>query len=364
MQRLRMGLCGAGLVGQAEHAFFLWEDRERFEFVALADASSKVRTALGERYAIPHLYAGMKEMLSCNLDGVVICVPDAFHPDLAVMAFETGLHVMCEKPLALTLAGCDRMIAARDKSGRIGQLAYMKRYDPAFRAALEHLPPLDRIRLIAVEVNDPDQGPFVGHLPMVLPDDLPGELREQLAAATRAQLEEAAGMDAGDEAHRALGNGFLSSLVHDVGVVHGMLLHLGAALPAQADMGCRFDSGRGVQLGFSLPGGGRVSMTHLNLPGIPDYRERITVYGDDRIVELVFPAPYLRNMPTELTIRRAGKDGALETLAIRTGYKEAFSEELRAFHAAITMGTPVATTFEQGRRDTELLISAFRRTLA
>ena len=364
MQRLRMGLCGAGLVGQAEHAFFLWEDRERFEFAALADASLKVRTALGARYGIPHLFVSMKEMLGCDLDGVVICVPDAFHPDLAVAAFEAGKHVMCEKPLALTLAGCDRMIAARDKSGRVGQLAYMKRYDPAFRTALEHLPPLDRIRLISVEVNDPDQDPFVGHLPMVLPDDLPGDLRQQLSAATRAQLDETAGADESDEARRALANGFLSAIVHDVAVVHGMLLHLGGTLPAEADFGRHFDGGRGVQLGFGLPGGGRVSMTHLNLPGIPDYRERITVYGDDRIVELVFPAPYLRNMPTELTVRRGGKDGALETKAIRAGYKEAFSEELRAFHAAVTTGAPVTTTFEQGRRDVELLLSAFRRSQA
>lgn len=364
MRRLRVGLCGAGLVGQAEHAFFLWEDRERFEFVALADASEKVRTALGARYCIPDLCADIDELLRCDLDAVVIGVPDAFHPDLTVAAFEAGLHVMCEKPLSLTLAGCDRMIAARDKAGRVGQVAYMKRYDAAFQAALQHLPPLDRIRLISVEVNDPDHEPFVGHLPMIWPDDLPQHLREQLSLATRVQLGESAGENIGDEARRALGNGFLSAIIHDVAVVHGMLLHLGSELPAEADFGARFDEGRGIQLGFPLPGGGRVSMIHLNLPGVPDYRERITIYGDDRIVQLVFPSPYLRSMPTELTIHRSPGGHALETIAIRSSYQEAFCEELRAFHAVITTGTPVTSTFEQGRRDIELLISAFRRTLA
>ncbi len=52
MQQLRVGLIGAGLVGQAEHAFYLWEERERFAFVALADASPSVRTAVGARYGI------------------------------------------------------------------------------------------------------------------------------------------------------------------------------------------------------------------------------------------------------------------------------------------------------------------------
>ena len=55
-----------------------------------------------------------------------------------------------------------------------------------------------------------------------------------------------------------------------------------------------------MQLGFGLPGGGRVSMTHLNLPGVPDYTERVTVYCTDRIIELTFPSPYLRHMPTRL----------------------------------------------------------------
>ena len=49
MKRLRVGLVGAGLVGQAEHAFYLWEERDRFEFVGLADASAAVRQALGAR---------------------------------------------------------------------------------------------------------------------------------------------------------------------------------------------------------------------------------------------------------------------------------------------------------------------------
>jgi len=43
MQKLRVGLVGAGLVAQAEHAFYLWEDSERFSFAGLADASPSVR---------------------------------------------------------------------------------------------------------------------------------------------------------------------------------------------------------------------------------------------------------------------------------------------------------------------------------
>jgi predicted dehydrogenase len=365
MQRLRAGLLGAGLVGQAEHAFYLWEERERFAFVALADASAVVRAAVGARYGVTGLYPDIAGLLTAGLDTVVIAAPDAFHPALAIAALDAGLHVMCEKPLALTAAGCDRIAAARDRAGRVVQVAYMKRYDPAYRRALELLPArIEDVKLISVEVNDPDQDPFVAHLPMVLPNDLPAALREQAREETAAQLREAAGRPLDEAGARALGGGFLSSLVHDVAVVHGIFAHFGAELPRQAERGALYDGGRGVELAFAMPGGGRVSMAHLNLPGVPDYTERVTIYCSDRIVELTFPSPYLRHLPTRLTLRRRGDGQALETTEFRASYEEAFREELRAFHAAATGERPVETPVEQARGDVELLISAFRKAIA
>ena len=87
MKRLRVGLVGAGLVGQAEHAFYLWEERDRFEFVGLADAPAAVRNALGARYGIQELHADLPSLLKATkLDALVIAAPDPFHPDLAVTA--------------------------------------------------------------------------------------------------------------------------------------------------------------------------------------------------------------------------------------------------------------------------------------
>ena len=115
--RMRVGLVGAGLVGQAVHAHFLWEERERFEFVAVADPSAAVRAAVGDRYGIPERHAGLDDLLGLGLDAIVVAVPDAFHADIACGGLEAGLHVLCEKPLALSLEECDRIAAARDTSG-------------------------------------------------------------------------------------------------------------------------------------------------------------------------------------------------------------------------------------------------------
>jgi len=365
VKRLRVGLVGAGLVGQAEHAFYLWEERERFEFVGLADASASVREALRARYGLQEVHPDINGLLACGLDAIVIAAPDALHPDLAIAALDAGLHVLCEKPLALTLSGCDRIAAARVKSGCVLQVAYMKRHDPAYKRALELLPAkLADVKLISVEVNDPDFEPFVAHLPMTWPNDIPAALRSEARAATTAQLRESTRADLTEIGARALGGGYLSSLVHDVAVVHGMLAHLGGDLPAEADHGALFDEGRGVQLAFGLPGGGRVSMTHLSLNGVPDYTERVTVYCADRIVELIFPAPYLRHEPTRLTLRRGAPGHSLETQDYRASYEEAFREQLRAFHAAACGDAPVSTPIEQARRDIALLISAFRKAFA
>ena len=365
MRRLRAGLLGAGLVGQAAHAFYLWEERERFEFIALADASPAVREAVGARYGIGELHADLAGLLGCGLEALVIAAPDPFHPALTAAALNAGLHVMCEKPLALTLAGCDEIAAARDRTGCVLQVAYMKRYDPAYRRALELLPArIEEVKLISVEVNDPDQEAFVAHLPMTTPNDLPEQLRQQARSLNRIQLAEAAGHPLDDCGARALANGFLSALVHDVAIVHGMLAHLGVEMPAEADRGAIFDDGRGVQLGFSLPGRGLVSMTHLNLPGVPDYTERITVYAADRIIELTFPSPYLRHHPTRLTLRGPGTNRELQTSEYRVSYEEAFRDELRAFHRAAIGQAPVETTLEQARRDIEILTSAFRKAVA
>ena len=272
MKRLRTGLVGAGLVGQAEHAFYLWEERQRFDFAALADASAAVRASLGARYGIAELHADIQGLLTCNLDAVVIAAPGPFHPDLAVAALEAGLHVLCEKPLALTPAGCDRIKAARDRSGKVLQVAYMKRHDPAYRRALDLLPArIEEVKLISVEVNDPDFEPFVAHLPITWPTDLPPALREQSRAANARQLREAAGAEPTEDGRRALGGGFLSSMVHDVAVVHGILAHLGGEMPEQADHGVWFDEGRGVQLAFNLPDrkSTRLNSSHIQKSRMP-----------------------------------------------------------------------------------------------
>jgi predicted dehydrogenase len=358
--RVRVALFGAGLVGQAAHAPTLWGERERFDFVAIADPSATVRTAIAERYAVPHAVATIEEALALDIDAVVIAVPDPAHRPAVLTALHAGVHVFCEKPLAVTVAECDEILAAR--GDRVVQVGYMKLYDPAVERMVERLAdgPAEMVYL-SVEVNDPDQAPFVDHLGIVVGRDVPRHLIDATRAGGAAAVRDALGGSEPDAARSRAFEAYLSSLVHDVSLAHHLLGALGIAAPLPLADAAFFDGGRGVSLDWLLPGDGRAHLEHLNLPGVADYHERITAYCRDRILELTFPSPYLRHFPTRLVERRSdGTTAGLETVETRVSYEEAFRNELRAFHASITTGAPVRGTVEAARADIVALLDAFR----
>lgn len=357
--RLRVALVGAGLVGQAAHAPTLWEERDRFEFVAVADPSPAVRDAVAARYGVPHALGTIEEALALGLDAVVIAAPDPAHLPAVLAALHAGVHVFCEKPLGLSVAEVDAILDAR--GDRVVQVGTMKLYDPAVERMVERLldGPADLVHL-AVEVNDADQVPFVDHLGLVSGRDVPRDVVEAARQRTAEAVRDALGHEPGPAESRAFA-AYLGSLIHDVSLAHHLLGAVGLRPPFPLVGAAAYDAGRGVSLDWRLPGDRLAHLEHLNLPGVPDYRERITAYCRDRILELTFPSPYLRHVPTRLTERRPdGSTAGLETVDDRVSYEEAFRTELRAFHASITTGAPVRASAEAARADLVALIDAFR----
>jgi predicted dehydrogenase len=358
-RRLRVALFGAGLVGQTGHAISLWEERERFEFVAVADPSQSTREAVAARYSVPNTCATLEEAIRLGLDAVVIAVPDPAHKAAVLEALRAGVHVLCEKPLAVSVAECDEIIAAR--GDRVVQCGYMKLYDPAVERMVEILGNEGtELVYLSVEVNDPDQAPFVDHLGVFAGRDVPSDLIAATQAGGRDAVRAALHSDPTPEQARAF-EAYLSALVHDVSLAHHLLASVGMHAPLPLVDAAYFDQGRGVSLAWSLPGGGRAHLEHLNLPGVADYRERVTAYCRDRILELTFPSPYLRHHPTRLVERRSdGTVTGLEVIEHRVSYEEAFRNEVRAFHSAITTGAPVRATVEAARNDLSALLDALR----
>jgi predicted dehydrogenase len=357
--RIRIALVGAGLISQAAHAPHLADDPERFDFVVVADPSRTVREAVAARHRVPNACSTLEDALALGLDAVVVAVPDAAHADAVLTALQAGVHVLVEKPLVESLADCDAILAAR--GDRVVQVGYMKLYDPAVERMVELLAggPAEIVYL-SVEVSDPGQLPFVAHLGIVTGSDVDPELIARTRSRGHEAVRAALGRDPQPAEIRAFA-AFLGSLVHDVSLGHHLLRAVGVEAPLPIADAAYWDGGRGVSLDWMLPGDGRAHLEHLHLPGVSDYRERVTVYCRDRTLELTFPSPYLRHFPTRLVERRAG--GAVTSLHetdIRVSYEEAFRSELRAFHASITTGAPVRSTVERARDDLAALLDAVR----
>lgn len=98
---------------------------------ALTDTDHEVARTFGERFGVPALT--LAEILGQpDIDGIVIATPAEGHAAIAREALAAGKHVFVEKPLALTLADADAVIAAATEAGRILMVGHLLQYHPAF----------------------------------------------------------------------------------------------------------------------------------------------------------------------------------------------------------------------------------------
>ncbi len=132
MADLRFGIIGCGKVGDF-HARALSSIRG-VKLVAACNRSKARLEAFAARYGIRG-YQDAGEMIQKeHLDAVTIATPHPSHADLAVRCARMGCHVMVEKPLALTVDECDRIIRAGEERGvLIGTLVQRRNYLPCRR---------------------------------------------------------------------------------------------------------------------------------------------------------------------------------------------------------------------------------------
>jgi predicted dehydrogenase len=355
---VRVGVVGAGLVAQAEHLPYLSSLRDRFTLAALAEPSLEVRDALGARYDIAGLHADHRAMLDAGgLDAVVVCSPAGTHAEVVLDALDAGLHVFVEKPMCITLADADAIVAARDRAGRVVQVGTMKQYDPAVEAMLESLPSsAAELRYASVVVNDAEFEPFFEPGEIVRGTDVTPELVDATRRQEAEQVEQAVGSGDADVV-RAFSESFLGSLVHDLNVVHAMLERLGEPLPAQVVGGDWWNEGRAVSGALRLRNGARVDLAWIQLLDTFEYRETIQLMFAEELHSLEFPSPWLKQHPT--VYRRSRSVDRAATATIFTAYDESFSRELRHFHQCIVDGVACRTPPEGARLDIDVLTQMF-----
>src|SRR2546423_4747394 len=109
---VRLGIIGCGAVTERHHLPALKRVRE-INGVGLADQDCNRLERLGREYQVPGRHTTWRELIDAdNVDAVAVCLPPQVHAEVALAALERGKHLFIEKPLALNLADCDRLIEA------------------------------------------------------------------------------------------------------------------------------------------------------------------------------------------------------------------------------------------------------------
>ena len=115
---IRVGVIGAGGIAQVAHLPVL-RRLPGVEVAAICDNDVGKAQALAARFEVKDTYDDIEEVLRYgNVDVVVICTPNHLHEIHATSALAAGAHVLCERPLALNLAGVERVLAASERYGK------------------------------------------------------------------------------------------------------------------------------------------------------------------------------------------------------------------------------------------------------
>ncbi len=135
MQKIRWGLIGCGVIAPA-HAGAVMRS-ECAELTAVADADATRGAARAEEYGVP-FYSDYREMVrSGKVDAVSICTPSGLHAEMTIAASEAGVHVLCEKPMAITKQQMDAMMEACERAGTKLSVVFQRRTYAGARAARE-----------------------------------------------------------------------------------------------------------------------------------------------------------------------------------------------------------------------------------
>ncbi|MEM1109881.1 MAG: Gfo/Idh/MocA family oxidoreductase [Planctomycetota bacterium] len=115
MDKVRLGVVGAGggMAGAHQEYF---SGIDALQYTAASELNEEKRNEVVEKYGVEG-YADASEMIaSGKVDAILIACPHYFHPQYAIEAFEHGVHVLCEKPIAVTAKAAQEVIEAYEKA--------------------------------------------------------------------------------------------------------------------------------------------------------------------------------------------------------------------------------------------------------
>ena len=163
---IRVGIIGAGLIGQA-HSLMLRRISDRtngsVRVVAVADHQAKAAENLAAHWPQAKALGSSAEVIADEtINAVWICTPTAHHREACVLAAQAGKHIFCEKPLAMTAADAQEMAGAISAAGVISQVGLVLRFSPVYTVVRALVSDRGAGAVLAVTMRDDQDFPIRG----------------------------------------------------------------------------------------------------------------------------------------------------------------------------------------------------------
>jgi predicted dehydrogenase len=134
---MKFGVVGWGL--RKSVAKLVHQPENGHTLAALADTSEEARGRFLEEYPDATAVDKIQKLLDMDLDAIFILTPDWLHEEHAILCLEAGVPVFLEKPMAITVEGCDRILAAMQKTGTRLYAGHNMRHFPVVRKMKEFI---------------------------------------------------------------------------------------------------------------------------------------------------------------------------------------------------------------------------------
>jgi predicted dehydrogenase/nucleoside-diphosphate-sugar epimerase len=129
---VRIALIGCGAISQSLHLPVL-AGHEGVRLVALVDRAVDRAERLAKGYGVPLVLADASQLSSSDIDAAIIATPPAHHAPGAIDLMRRGIHVLVEKPMALTAHDAEQMVQVAAEAGRCLAVGYFRRLYPSLR---------------------------------------------------------------------------------------------------------------------------------------------------------------------------------------------------------------------------------------
>jgi predicted dehydrogenase len=138
MERIRLGIIGMGRWARQCHLKNI-RQLPSFQVAAISSRNQEnINKALEVIENEPIIFKDWRNLVeSEEVEAVIVTTPNHTHEEIAYCALEAGKHVLVEKPPALTVEGCDRLIDVSTRTGRILQVGFELRYSGLYQRAKE-----------------------------------------------------------------------------------------------------------------------------------------------------------------------------------------------------------------------------------